>query len=129
MLDQKLQLPLNEWPTGLDLSIALVRELPNDLNRQSHIEFTDQHDELDEFQGALIQSQSGKHYALVSYKNAPDPKGTEIWVHPQEDFDLRVSLEEVMELLNLTWNSILWLHPEIPHVFERKTFQRPTVPE
>ena len=100
----------DEWPSGLERSIALIGALPNDLARRCGIEFKDSYDNLDYIKWSLLQA-IGKDYALVYYVGSPS-QGIEIWTK-LNSIDLKGDLLNVLNHLKLSKDDLKWVCPEI----------------
>jgi hypothetical protein len=105
------QLDLAEWPRGLERAIAVVALEPRELAARCGLRFEMSGDDLDAFEGALLGTPSGKHFALVRHRGAPLP-GTEVWAH-SDSVDLSTDLQEALHVLDLTTKDLAWTHPNI----------------
>jgi len=88
----------------------LVREEPEDLEKLG-IRFEEESDQLDDLRHARVTTPAGRVFALVRYRRSPQP-GTEI-VTQHDSPDLVRDLEDVLGVLKLKDDDILWEHPAI----------------
>ncbi|HYD49560.1 MAG TPA: hypothetical protein VEB21_14485 [Terriglobales bacterium] len=100
------QIPLAEWPEGVETPIALVAWEPMRLRKVCGLAFEESYDDLDAFDGALIEAESGHRFALVRRRHAPAP-GTEIWSNGTDS--ARSDLKEVLDTLGLDPDVVTWV--------------------
>jgi|SRR5713226_12313 len=98
------------WRWGLDRPIALLREEPEQLE-QLGVRFEEDSDDLDDLRQARVATPTGRVFALVRYKRSPQP-GTEI-VTRHDSPDLVGDLNEVLRVLRLGDEDIVWEHPAV----------------
>jgi hypothetical protein len=98
------------WRWGLDRPIALLREEPEQLE-QLGVRFEEDSDDLDDVRQARVATPTGRVFALVRYKRSPQP-GTEI-VTRHDSPDLVGDLNEVLRVLRLKDEDIVWEHPAV----------------
>jgi hypothetical protein len=95
---------------GLDRPIALLREEPEQLEQRG-VRFEEDSDDLDDLRQARVATPTGRVFALVRYKRSPQP-GTEI-VTRHDSPDLVGDLNEVLRVLRLRDEDIVWEHPAV----------------
>lgn len=105
-----IQVPLADWPKGLERELAVLRASPTELDRRLKLKFVDSQDNFDFFTGALVNIENKKCFALVRHRNDPMP-GTMIWTSWQSK-DLSADLREIMQALELKDDDLTWSAPE-----------------
>ena len=94
----------------LTKAVAVLRLNPEELSERIGIHFQTAHDDLDMLDWARVIGLSGKPYALVRHRHAPEP-GTQIVV-PYDSNDLWVDVLDVLDGLNLSERDLAWTSPE-----------------
>jgi len=101
------QLALNQWPKGLDLSIALLSLAPDAIERRHGIKFEDHYDDLDCFKAALLDL-NGQLLVLRKYFGGSE--GTEVLISETAKNKKRI-YQSLLEAFQITENEISWIHP------------------
>jgi hypothetical protein len=94
----------------LTKSVAVLRLTPEELSDRVGISFQTAHDDLDALDWARVIGLTGRFYALVRHRHAPEP-GTQIVV-PYDSGDLEADIRDVLEGLNLSSRDLAWTSPE-----------------
>ncbi|HLX61739.1 MAG TPA: hypothetical protein VKX17_10700 [Planctomycetota bacterium] len=104
------QVPLSEWPHGLERELAVLRAFPDGLAARLDLKFMPSQDNLDSFVGALVELQNRKCFALLRHTHYPAP-GTLIFANHNSN-DLAQDFRDLMQALALTEDDFLWVAPE-----------------
>ena len=91
--------------------IAMLRHEPPQLEALAGVRFRAAHDDLDLLDWAEVVGLSGRRYALVRHRSAPQ-NGTEI-VTSQDSRNPLSDLRDVLRGLNLTDRDLVWTAPEV----------------
>jgi hypothetical protein len=101
------QIPLSDWPLGLEEDAMVLSLLPTEIERRAPIRFSKDRDELDEFEGAILDL-DGHQIALQHYPNSP-VSGTNVIRRAGDD----AALAELTSLLGLKTTEISWQAPNV----------------
>jgi len=109
--------PHKIWPCGDSRTALMIDQEPEDITKIHGIEFEEGLDDLDSYSLAAIKLSGERQAWLFKYKGAPknDPVkapngGTEVRVDMNEN--LRLAGEEVLNLLGLTEENVIWTNSE-----------------
>lgn len=102
------QIPLREWPLGLEEDALHLSLGPADIEVRAKLTFARDHDSLDDFDAAIVDAGDGKRFALQYHLKSPAP-GTTVIFQPGATAPLR----DVVKLLKLRREEILWAAPHI----------------
>jgi hypothetical protein len=95
---------------SLTRSVAVLRFSPEELSQRVGIRFQTAHDDLDILDWARVIGLSGKPYALVRHRHAPEP-GTQIVVR-HDSLDPSADVLDVLNGLQLSERDLTWASPE-----------------
>lgn len=98
------------WPSGLDKTIAVLRESPPELAARLGLVFSPKSDDLDSFVECAPGLSSGRLVLLLRYRGNPRA-GTEMLIDSEDD--ARAALQELCAALGVGDESIVWLCPEL----------------
>jgi hypothetical protein len=107
------QIPLREWPLGLEEDAMQLKLGPAEIARRSDLRFERDHDSLDDYEGAVVKLESGKSFALQSHVHAPEPGTTVIF----ESGSIQ-PLREVVRFLKLRRQDVNWVAPHLEQRLE-----------
>ncbi|MGZ5488020.1 MAG: hypothetical protein ACXW27_04115 [Allosphingosinicella sp.] len=99
---------LSEWPIGLEQDAVVLSLGPLEITRRAGISFERAHDNLDDFDGAVLELEDGKVLALQHYLNSP-VYGTKLILWREGDEGLR----EAIELLDVKPTEVSWIAPQL----------------
>jgi hypothetical protein len=108
------QISIQDWPLGLEQDIAFLSIDPKEIRRRSNIRFEIASDNLDEFQGAVVRSDSGKFFALQGYRNSP-VRGTKLILMNGSQEGIR----EAIDLMKLRRSDVSWVVPEAKDAIDK----------
>ncbi len=103
--------PNEVWPSGDGRTTMIITLNPVELSENYLLSFLDGMDDLDRYTVAAIELSEGRQAWLFRHENAPEP-GCEVIADMNDDFP-RVN-REVISILGLSPNNIVWIHPTIP---------------
>lgn len=106
---EQLLVSLNEI-TPATLSVAMVKQEPEDLAKQFPIKFNKSFDDLDYLLYFCLPLSEKFTATLVRHLNSPS-SGTEICVSPSET-EIPVIIATVIKALNLSFEDLVWLHSD-----------------
>jgi hypothetical protein len=90
--------------------VAVLRLEPTELEERGAPKFHEAYDDLDYLTFSVLLLPSQHRVALVRHKRSPKP-GTEVCVAPDES-DISQRLIEAVNLLNLSNEDFVWIHPQ-----------------
>src|SRR5688572_642327 len=102
------QLPLKEWPKGLEEDALQVALGPEEIERRSNLSFESGRDSLDDFLGAVVDLGNGKSFAFQRHVRSPTP-GTTVLLKQGSADELRA----LIYLLKLKRREITWTAPHL----------------
>lgn len=104
-----VQVPLGKWPKGLCEEAMLLSLTPTDLQRRADISFENSADDLDAFQGAIVDLGDGRSIAFQYYLHSPKP-GTIVLRQEGDD----TAIFWVIREFSIKRGEVAWHAPDVP---------------
>ena len=101
------QIHLGDMEMGLAKPLAAIDLPPERITELSGVQFELARDDLDYLKGALLETDSGKQFALRCYIRGPFPMRTEL-VGSENSKDSRADADRFLELLKIPEEAVLW---------------------
>ena len=103
------QLNVDDWPRGLDATVAIVKLSLEELSLRLSLPVQCTYDGLGEFFVCLFEVPSGRQYALTQRKG--DIQRAEIVVNWFTDCILS-DVEEILSLCSLSYSDVIWIRED-----------------
>ena len=101
------QIKLIDWPCELTEEVAVIRQLPEQLEKEGLAHFEETFDDLDYFKAAIIY-QDEFIFALKRYRNCGS-QGTSIWITRGSAEHINKSIDSVLHVLGLPKSALTWI--------------------